>query len=663
VRRIAALGLAAGVFVVILPSGASAHALLQSSSPRDGSVVQTAPKQVTISYTEPPDPKLAVVQVLSATGAQEASGPARVAPGRPKDLVVSLKPLPDGVYTVTWRVVSKTDGHTTASSFSFGVGVSASAVRGAAAKGGTLRSPPASPAAVGGRWALYWGLAVLFAAGVAGLVVFRSRVPMARLLLPAAWAVATVGLVVLGLAVASTAGVSLGTLLGTSTGVSLVREAIGLAVTGLAVVVALRLPGRPSLMALAIAAGVTMLLHAMGGHAEASSPTWFNVGVQWVHLAAVGVWIGGLVLLLAWIRGHTGEERAAAVRQFSWLAAILLALVAATGLLREIDEVGGPGSWARLVNTAYGVVVLVKVGLFVPLVLIAWRNRTANVPSVSRDPSRVTSLRRAIAGELALTAAIFAATGLLTELAPSATVAQAAGKQAGPHARPLVVTGHDFATSVRLRLTVTPGTVGPNRFRASVTDYDTGKPVRASSVQLQFGLPGNPALGTPTIALRSGAPGTWTGRGTVLSQFGRWSIQAVIQEPGSGVQVPLTLQPKLPPQKLQVSRAQGQPTLYTIVLSRGASLQTYLDPGTPGRNVVHFTFFTASGDEQPITSASATELDPSGASSALKLIRFSSGHFVSNETLGPGTWTFLINATAKGGQAYTAYFSPRVGSG
>jgi nitrogen fixation protein FixH/uncharacterized membrane protein len=412
-----------------------------------------------------------------------------------------------------------------------------------------------------------------------------------------------------------------------------------------------------------VAGGVTMLMHAMGGHAEAASPAWFNVGVQWLHIMAVAVWIGGLVLLLAWIRGRDGEGRAAGVRRFSWLAAILLTLVAATGLLREIDEVGGPAHWGRLLTTAYGIVVLVKVGLFVPLLFIAWRNRTVNVPGVSRDPSRVSPLRRAVAAELAIATAIFAATGLLTELAPSATVAAAAQTQPRPAARPLVVSGHDFATSVRVQLTVTPGTVGPNRFRAKIDDFDTGRPVEAASVQLQFTLPGNPEVGNPSLDLRRSAPGIWTARGTVLSLNGRWDVDVVVQKPAGGVDVPLHLLPKLPPEQVQVARAAGQPTVYTVRLPGGASLQGYVDPGSAGVNAVHFTFFTASGDEQPITSASASALTPSGRSRPLRLIRFGGGHFVSNAALAAGKWTFLIEATSRQGPTYAAYFSPQVGSG
>src|SRR5439155_25761922 len=135
-----------------------------------------------------------------------------------------------------------------------------------------------------------------------------------------------------------------------------------------------------------------------------------------------------------------------------------------------------------------------------------------------------------------------------------------------PVARPLVVNGHDFATSVRVRLLVTPGTVGPNRFQAAITDYDTGKPVPASSVQLQLSLPANPQVGTPTLSLRRITSGLLTGQGTVLSMFGRWGVQALIQESGGGVQVPLSLVRKLPPENIEVSAVKGQPTLYTHAL-------------------------------------------------------------------------------------------------
>ncbi len=45
-----------------------------------------------------------------------------------------------------------------------------------------------------------------------------------------------------------------------------------------------------------------------------------------------------------------------------------------------------------------------------------------------------------------------------------------------------MVDGHDFGTSVKLSLAVSPGSAGFNTFAVTVTDYDTGAPVAADGV-------------------------------------------------------------------------------------------------------------------------------------------------------------------------------------
>jgi nitrogen fixation protein FixH len=211
-------------------------------------------------------------------------------------------------------------------------------------------------------------------------------------------------------------------------------------------------------------------------------------------------------------------------------------------------------------------------------------------------------------------------------------------------------------------MTVTPGQVGVNRFDARISDYDTGKPVPATSVTLQLSLPGNPNVGNPELDLkRSGSPGVWTGSGTVLSIFGRWQADMVIQQPSGGVEVPLEIQPRLPTENITSASAPGQPTVYTIGLPAAAQLQTYIDPGKTGTNNVHFTFFGSNGREMPIQSATASALAPDGSTQPLPLKRFSAGHFVANTSLDKGTWLFLIDATAKaGGTAYNGYFKQAI---
>src|SRR5436190_21776652 len=103
--------LAAGAVALFAAAPAGAHALLKSSVPVDGATVATPPTTIQLVFTEPPEPSLSSVGILDSSG-RSVSGVGRpqVAPGKADELVVTLRPgsLSGGVYTVTWRTVSKT---------------------------------------------------------------------------------------------------------------------------------------------------------------------------------------------------------------------------------------------------------------------------------------------------------------------------------------------------------------------------------------------------------------------------------------------------------------------------------------------------------------------------------------------------------------------------
>jgi nitrogen fixation protein FixH len=385
-----------------------------------------------------------------------------------------------------------------------------------------------------------------------------------------------------------------------------------------------------------------------------------------------------------------------------------VAVLAVTGVLRAVPEVGSLGA---LVSTSFGVVLLIKTGLFVALMGVAWRNRYRLVPRIARsapaapgrlspvmagaaadppggggadppgageaDPpgggdtrSRLSGapppggagvraiglLRRSVRSEVALAAIVLVAAAVLSGLPPASFVKAAGQKTVSPS---VTVTGSDFATTARVRLTASPGTVGPNVFQVQLRHYDSGRPFPARSVRLEFSLPSNPNVAS-SLSLTRTAPGTWTGHGTNLSIDGQWSIDVVVQQATTATDVPLRLRTRLPPEQITVSRSPGLPVLYTIKLRNGLSLQTYLDPAKPGPSTVHFTFFRASGKEEPITSASAKTITPGGADRPLKLIRLTSGHFAANLGLTPGRWTFSIDAVPAGGQPLSGYFSQAI---
>jgi copper transport protein len=510
---------------------------------------------------------------------------------------------------------------------------------------------------VAARWLFYWGLALLLGGAVCSGLLFGWTLPRGgKVLLAVAWLAAAAGVVLMTVAERSAIGLSLGTLLSSVTGQQLVARAIGVALCGAGTAWVVARPSRVSLAVLGAVAAATMFVHAQAGHADSDSPLRIlNVLDQWAHLLAVGVWIGGLAWLLLGLRSGDPGQRAPKAVAFSGLATVAIAVVALTGGLRALPETGG---LEGLLHTSFGTTLLVKTGLFLVLLGLGARNHFQLVPrSRAGETAAITPLRRSVGAEIVVAALILAVTGVLSELPPGASVV-AAAKPAAPQR--IVATGSDFATTVRVRLTVAPGIVGSNTFTARITDYDSGAPADARSVQLQFSLPSNPDVAS-TLDLRRATAGTWTGTGTNLSIDGRWNVQIVIQEAATSTDVSLSLRTRLPPEDITSQTAPGQPTIYTIGLQSGRSLQTYVDPGTAGPNTVHYTFFDASGNEQPITDASARAEAPSGATADTKLIRFSEGHFAANVDLGAGRWIFFIDATADDGTRLSAYFPQTIG--
>jgi copper transport protein len=642
--------------MLLMGAPASAHALLRSSTPADGAQLSAAPSKIVLEFTETPDPAVSSIQLLDSSGASVPSGKPQPVAGKPTELDVSVGKLPQGVFTVTWRVVSKVDGHLTAGSFAFGIRESPGATANHSSTTAPTTPSPA-PASVIGRWALYWGLALLLAAVVTRGAVFRRDDARMDRGLWAVWVLAVAGIITMALSVRATIGIGLTQLLRSSTGHNLAEQAAGVAVGGVGVLLVALRRTVGGYVLVGIGSLAAMWFHAQGSHADLHM-TWFNVPVQFVHIAAVGIWVGGLVWLFVALRGGPAAERRSDVRRFSWLAGIALGVVALTGILRALDEIGGIGKWRDAFSTSFGVALLIKIGLFVALVALGARNRYVNVPAFGNDPPRSRHLSKTVAAEVLLAALILGTTALLSQLPPPVDIANAASGAGG--STNVVVTGHDFATSVRIKLTVTPGTPGQNTFAAQVVDFDTGHPVPAKSVTLGFTLPNRPDVGGSSLKLMRESQSMWTGTGTNLSLAGKWAVTATVQEATTAVEVPLTVQTKTQPQTITTQRVPGQPTVYTISLSTGGYLQTYIDPGHPGINNVHFTFFKASGEEEPITRAHVVATDPGGHNRPEKLIRFDKGHFASNAQLSTGKWTFEIDAMTRSGATVSGHFSQNI---
>jgi copper transport protein len=648
VIRRAFVCVAVATIAVLLTAGvASAHANLASSDPANGATLATPPSQIRLTFTEPPDPSLSTIQVLDAGGTVLQTGAVALEP--PRTLSASMRAdMPDGVYTVSWRTVSTMDGHVTAGAFAFGVGkISGPITPGASTIGASSSGP--TLLSVTAKTALYAGLMLLVAAPVVGLWLFRREPGALRVVGVTGALIAFGGAIGMLLSEQHTVGVSIDDLLRTTTGRPygwLVVATLAAAICTL--IAAARARWLPALWDAGTAAGVAMAIRIASGHAAAAPDALLQQGFGWLHFLAAGLWIGGLVLLLLLLRERLRGSKvppSAEARRFSNLALAAVSVVAVTGALRAVSELGGLSNVLDGLHRAYGITLLAKVAVALVLIALGATNRLRNVILVAENPR---PLRTFVAAETVFALGVLVLTGALTGLNPPASLATA---QPGPAPVSGTATGADFATTTQVSLTAAPGSPGPNAFDAAVTDYDTGAVLPADAVSLRFLSVTHPELPASQLRLTQQSDGGWTGQGIAMSVAGTWRVTTLIRSGATTTEVPLTLITVNGGSTSTVAIA-GAPSTTTTSFPDGVSLQSFVEQATAGPNPVHVTAFGPDGNELPLRTAAIVVNPTNGEPIRPPLQRFSAGHLVANTTLDAGDYVIDIVATARSGQTY-----------
>ncbi|HEX5503336.1 MAG TPA: copper resistance protein CopC, partial [Thermomicrobiales bacterium] len=577
------LGLLVLLAALAWPAAASAHANLVRSEPGASAAVPTAPSAVQLWFSERPDPRYSDIAVYDASTQRYDQGGVQAAPGDPLSLSVKVRALPQGTYTVVWKTTSAVDGHTSEGSFAFAVGDLPPPPPPAGAGGGTTFVPP-TPAEVAAKWLML--LAAAWFLGALGLsllvwapVLRRADAPDAapggafdravarRLLrladgaLLALWVLTLVGLVLQvakATGQAAWAALAPGALGGYLTGASagsiwLARLALP-PLAALALMPARRVATRPPAgrgatrrasgipAALALGAGAALgagylLTISLTSHA-AASPFWvpFTVALDWFHLLATAVWVGGLaglvatVPLLRDVQRGVRELLLGLVSRFSNVALISVGVLAVTGLYSAWLHVG---SFGALLPTAYGLTLVVKVALVAVLLAagafnLLWvRPRLAGIaPAGPGEAPGFATVRerfgRAIRLEVALGVAILLAVGVLTQLVPAREALQQA------RAPQLAQTGR--AGDLTVTLTLDSFEPGNNTF--DVYLQQGGHPVadaqrvtlRVSAFDMDMGQ-------TDAVTTNKG-DGHYTVTGPYLAMSGKWQARVIVRRAG-----------------------------------------------------------------------------------------------------------------------------------
>ncbi|NMO32269.1 transporter [Streptomyces sp. GMY01] len=579
-----------GVLLALLLLGgagaASAHAGLRSADPADGTVLASAPRALTLTFTESVGLLDDSFRLFAPDGRRVRTGEPRHAPGRTDTAQVAFPAgLGQGTFTVAWRVVSA-DSHPVSGAITFSVGRPSPAT--AAVDTGPAEDPLTGSLYDLARYAAYGAVALLV--GTAAFVLLcrpPDPGPLRRPLAAGWWLLlaATLALLVLrapyesgaGPAAAFTPSALSRTLTGRPGVVLLIRLAL-LAPTALFLVRLCRrgpqpdapgegrtapqredrtpAPSRAALATGAVLALALALTWAASDHASAGLQVPAAMASSVLHLLAMAVWLGGLTALLTTLQrtprtttaadtdGSAGTAPAALVAplaataaRFSRLAFLAVTVLVATGIYQSWR---GLGSWPALTGTAYGRLLLVKLFAVVLLLAVAGGSRhwTARL-AAARTGLR--ALRRSVLAEVAVGVAVLMVSTVLSGTLPGRAATEAA--EAAPVAAGVPgasVTEIPFDTGSpggrgTVQITLEPGRVGQNAVEAVVFGPDGGLST-VPELRLSLSLPDRD-IG-PIDARLVNRGGYWGTDSLNLPFPGAWSAKATVRvsdlDQGSG---------------------------------------------------------------------------------------------------------------------------------
>lgn len=541
---------------------ALAHALLVRSLPEENAALDRAPAQIELFFSETLEPSFSSISVLDSNGVQVDNADSTLDLADSTHLTVSLRSLPDGVYTVAWKALSAVDGHVTTGAFPFAVGNVDAAALAAAAQ--ASRQVKLSFGEIIAKWLLYLAAMTLTGGTLFILTIwqpasqalkldggdssssspssFSSLSSASQLQIPmddSLWArLARLALIGLGLAnlilllvqAGQASGLEIAAPWMPATGQILFSTRYGvlwLARFVLLLVLVTTLLEMKSQRARWISFSLSLLLLltiSLGSHAAAEpKPLWPVVG-DWIHLAAASVWVGGLTHFVAgiWIaRRLTPTTRtrltSELIPRFSILALLSVNVITLSGIYSAYLRIG---SLDALLNSLYGQTLIVKLLIALPMVALGAINLLVITPRVKQASTGSThvadSFRRTILTEISLGLALVLSVSVFTSIPPARVTSTSPALSASAP-----------ADDLKIDLDITPGRVGLNTFTLKLTA--NGQPVdETKEVALRF-TPTKVSVPPSEVQLTALGGGVYSAKGAYLSLPDTWQVQAVIR--------------------------------------------------------------------------------------------------------------------------------------
>jgi copper transport protein len=529
--------------ILVLPAApASAHAELEQTAPVAGTVLDQLPGEVTLTFSEQVRMVADKIRVTGPDGNRADAGKPTV---RDTELVIPLKPGgPKGTYLVSFRIISA-DSHPVSGGYSFSFG-QPSAVPNADDAGSSVATDTVVKDAMSvARFLGFAGLVLLIGPALVLFALWPRRLSArdpGRLALTGAGLLAVSTLLELYLQIPYTAGTTLFGISGDAA-----REVMGTPfgaahLVRLGVVLAVALLLRPLIAGRASKIDQTLLVilgvvglatWPVSGHPSSSPVPTLTVVADVAHLASMSIWLGGLVMLFAFLlRRANTRELTAIVPVWSGWALLAITVLVLAGTAQALVEIG---TIDALTGTTYGKLVIAKVALLAVVVAVAAYSRSITnrrftpvpvVVAVGGGKSGLTleiapgglpegheeheghdervemaqdvdrkRLRTAVMIEVAIAVIVLALTSVLVQTSP------ARGGQSDLPPGPFDTTV--TTNLLKLQIDISPATVGPNSIHLYALKADGVTPQTVVEWKATAALPakGIEPITVPTLAV------------------------------------------------------------------------------------------------------------------------------------------------------------------
>ena len=511
------------LFLFLYPSIASAHAYIIKSTPSENEILDESPGKVSIEFDETIQPNFNSIEVFDSAGKRVDQKHGRIDAKNHAIIESSLKKsLPDGTYSIRWRVVSS-DGHPVQGTIPFQIGNETENNSGINQES-TGYTPGWDLIII--RWlqyssnacyigTLFFYLLVLPKAFLE-IAVVRRR--CSQLLTVSFIALTLSILLSLPLQASIESGLPWNSVLNLDVLMDMVANTrFGktwlIQIDGLVVLCLLTFFLQKNGMNKRLWVWLSFILgmglagsRAFTSHAASTTNVSLSIPLDVLHLLSAFIWIGSLIALAALIpfsrKAETKELYLESIRRFAKWGMLLVIVLALTGFAASFSYIPNPRT---LLVTDYGRVLTGKVFLLVIMVLFAASN------FVKGKQRRKEGLSASLWGELTAGLMVFILSVLLTNL-PTAMVSPGPFKET-----------NKVGTTSTITLEVTPNVFGENTLELSLKDQ-SGRPIkRIEQVTLTF-TSLEMEMGKDTAILKKVKDGIYRSKGMNFNMAGRWNV-------------------------------------------------------------------------------------------------------------------------------------------